>query len=86
MKDKVLPFIIGVLIGAIIASTGFMIYINTHKIGRKHDFNRPPQMNQSQSSMRDRRRLQEKSENRRTKPEQSEQNNSTTENDKTSNT
>jgi len=36
--------------------------------------------------MRDGRRFQEKSENRRTKPEQSEQNNSTIENDKTSNT
>lgn len=86
MKDKVLPFIIGVLVGAIIASAGFMIYINTHKIGRKHDFNRLPQMNQSQSSMRDGRRFQDKSENRRTKPEQLDQNNSTTENDKTSNT
>ena len=42
-------------------------------------------MNQSQSSMRDGRRMQERPENRRTKPEQSEQNNSTTENDKTSN-
>lgn len=50
MKEKVLPFIIGVLVGAIIASAGFMIYINTHKIGRKHDFNRPLQMNQSQDS------------------------------------
>ena len=30
MKEKVLPFIIGVLVSAIIASAGFMIYINTH--------------------------------------------------------
>lgn len=86
MKDKVLPFIIGVLIGAIITSVGFMIYLNTHKIGRRHDFNRQPQMKQSQSSMRDERSFQEKSENRRTRPEKTEQDNSKVQNDKTSNT
>ena len=31
MKDKILPFIIGALVGAIIATTGFLIYNKTVK-------------------------------------------------------
>ena len=50
MKDKILTLIIGILIGAIITSAGFVIYINTNKKGKGHDLGRPPQMNQSQDS------------------------------------
>ncbi len=39
MKSKVLIFIIGLLIGAIITSAGFMIYINANK--GKFDGDRP---------------------------------------------
>ena len=50
MKNKILPFIIGLLIGAIIASAGFVIYNKTNN-KNKHDFRgAPPQMNQSQDS------------------------------------
>ena len=50
MKEKILPFIIGLLIGAIIASAGFVIYNKTNN-KNKHDFRgAPPQMNQSQDS------------------------------------
>lgn len=66
MKDKILTLIIGILIGAIIASTGFIIYIKTNNKGRKHDFGAPPQMNQSQNS----------SQNRDTPPEMPSGNNS----------
>ena len=53
MKNKILPFIIGLLIGAIIASTGFVIYNKSNK-KNKHDFRgTPPQMNQSQDSNND---------------------------------
>jgi len=31
MKDKILTLIIGILIGAIIATSGFLIYTKTHK-------------------------------------------------------
>lgn len=40
MKEKVLPFIIGVLVGAIIATTGFLIY------SKMISSNNNPQMNQ----------------------------------------
>ena len=40
MKDKILPFIIGVLVGAIIATTGFLIY---NKVTTK-DSNQPEMM------------------------------------------
>ena len=38
MKDKILIFIIGVLIGAIIASAGFVIYIKTNDTNQNQDF------------------------------------------------
>ena len=59
MKEKILTLIIGVLIGAIVASAGFVIYIKTSNTGKKHDFGGPPQMHQMQGS----------SENRGTPPE-----------------
>ena len=43
MKNKILPLIIGILIGVIITSAGFMIYMKTNKAGRRGDF-RPPEM------------------------------------------
>ena len=46
MKGKVVTLIIGILIGAIIASAGFLIYTKTSRKG--NDFGGPPQMNQSQ--------------------------------------
>lgn len=53
MKNKILPFIIGLLIGAIIASAGFVIYNKTNN-KNKHDFRgTPPKMNQSQDSNND---------------------------------
>lgn len=39
MKNKVIPFIIGVLVGAIITSVGFIIYMNANK--GKFDGDRP---------------------------------------------
>ena len=48
MKDKILTLTIGILIGAIIASAGFVIYNKTNKGHRKYDFGEPPQMNQGQ--------------------------------------
>ncbi len=50
MKNKILPFIIGLLIGAIIASTGFAIYLKTNRKNRPNSRGTPPQMNQSQDS------------------------------------
>lgn len=50
MKNKILPFIIGVLIGAIIASVGFAIYLKTNRKNRPNFRGTPPQMNQSQDS------------------------------------
>ena len=50
MKNKILPFIIGLLIGAIIASTGFAIYLKTNRKNRPDFRGTPPQMNQSQDS------------------------------------
>ena len=50
MKNKILPFIIGVLIGAIIASAGFLIYIKANNNNRPDFRGTPPQMNQSQDS------------------------------------
>ena len=50
MKNKILPFIIGVLIGAIIASAGFVIYIKANNNKRPDFRGTPPQMNQSQDS------------------------------------
>ena len=49
IKEKALTLIIGGLIGAIIASTGFIIYNKINNKNKKHDFGMPPQMNQSQS-------------------------------------
>lgn len=48
MKDKILTLIIGVLIGAIITSAGFVIYMKTNNTGKNHNFGKQPQMNQSQ--------------------------------------
>lgn len=50
MKNKILPFIIGLLIGAIIASAGFLIYIKANNNNRPDFRGTPPQMNQSQDS------------------------------------
>lgn len=50
MKNKILPFIIGLLIGAIIASAGFVIYIKANNNKRPDFRGTPPQMNQSQDS------------------------------------
>ena len=50
MKDKILTLIIGILIGAIIASAGFIIYNKTNNKNKRPDFGAPPQMNQSQDS------------------------------------
>ena len=50
MKNKILPFIIGMLIGAIIASAGFLIYIKANNNKRPDFRGAPPQMNQSQDS------------------------------------
>ena len=48
MKDKILTLIIGILIGAIIASAGFVIYIKTNNTNKGPGSGTPPQMNQSQ--------------------------------------
>ena len=48
MKDKILTLIIGILIGAIIASAGFVIYNKTNNKNKGPRFGTPPQMNQSQ--------------------------------------
>ena len=53
MKNKILPFIIGLLIGAIIASAGFAIYLKTNRKNRPNFRGTPPQMNQSQDSNND---------------------------------
>ena len=49
MKNKILTLIIGILIGAIIASVGFIIYIKTNNTNKGPEFGEPPQMNQSQN-------------------------------------
>lgn len=49
MKSKILTLIIGILIGAIIASTGFIIYNKVNSKSKKHDLGDRPQMKQSQS-------------------------------------
>ena len=54
MKNKILPLIIGILIGAIIASAGFIIYIKTNNLSKRPDFGgKMPQMNQSQDANKD---------------------------------
>ena len=53
MKSKVLTLIIGILIGAILASAGFAIFINTNKLEKRPDFGAPPQMNQMKDSNQD---------------------------------
>ena len=52
MKGKVLNFIIGVLVGAIIATIGFVIYEknNKHKGPQGMNGGIPPQMMQQQNS------------------------------------
>ena len=52
MKDKILTLIIGMLIGAIIASAGFVLYIktnNTNNTNQRPEFGNPPPMNQNQN-------------------------------------
>ena len=44
MKNKILIFIIGVLIGAIITTTGFLIYEKTNENNRIPDRERPVEM------------------------------------------
>lgn len=48
MKSKILNLIIGILIGAIIASAGFIIYNKVNSKSKKHSFDDRPQMKQSQ--------------------------------------
>ena len=52
MKGKVLNFIIGVLVGAIIATIGFVIYEknNKHEGPRGMNGGTPPQMMQQQNT------------------------------------
>ena len=52
MKGKVLNFIIGVLVGAIIATIGFVIYEknNKHKGPQGMNGGTPPQMMQQQNT------------------------------------
>lgn len=51
MKEKILPFIIGVLVGAIIATAGFAIYTNVNKNNHKgFRDGTPPQMMQNGNS------------------------------------
>lgn len=49
MKDKILTLIIGILIGAIITSAGFIIYNKSHNRNKRPDFGTPPQMHQRQN-------------------------------------
>ena len=52
MKDKILTLIIGILIGAIIASAGFVLYIKTNNknnTNQRPEFVNPPPMNQNQN-------------------------------------
>ena len=49
MKSKILTLIIGRVIGAIIASTGFIIYNKVNSKSKKRNFDDRPQMKQSQS-------------------------------------
>lgn len=46
MKDKILIFIIGILVGAIITTCGFMIYNKTHNIynNNQTQMGEPPSM------------------------------------------
>ena len=48
MKEKLINIGIGVLIGVVITSIGFLIYINAKGIGKKPNFGQPPQMKQMQ--------------------------------------
>ena len=48
MKNKILTLIIGILIGAIITSIGFIIYIKTNNINNNAKRRMPQHMNQSQ--------------------------------------
>lgn len=52
MKGKILPFIIGLLVGAIIATGGFLIYQNNNKHQGPRGMNgeRPQMMQQSGNS------------------------------------
>lgn len=49
MKSKILTLIIGILIGAIITSAGFIIYNKVNSKNKKRNFDDRPQMRQSQS-------------------------------------
>ena len=44
MKNKILPFIIGVLVGAIIATAGFLVYEKTNTNNETSNFERPREM------------------------------------------
>ena len=52
MKEKILPFIIGVLVGAIIATGGFYLYSKSHDKGMRGmpDGNPPAMMQQDGNS------------------------------------
>ena len=47
MKDKIFTLIIGMLIGAIITSIGFVIYMKINNENKISDSNTPPQINQN---------------------------------------
>ena len=53
MKEKMINIGIGVLLGVIITSICFTIYINAKGIGKRHDFRDQPQIKQSQDFRRD---------------------------------
>ena len=53
MKEKLINIGIGVVIGVIVTSICFIVYINVKGIGKKRGFDGPPKMNQSQSFNKD---------------------------------
>ena len=53
MKKRLINIGIGVIIGVVITSIGFIIYINAKGVGRKPDFSKPPQMTQGQEFKKD---------------------------------
>ena len=51
MKDKIILFVIGVLVGAVIATGAFYIYTTTNKNCNNNQMNgNPPEMPNSQNS------------------------------------
>lgn len=48
MKERIINILIGVLIGVVITSIGFVIYINASGVNKRHNLGNPPQMMQCQ--------------------------------------